>query len=1284
MEVDMSEETAQPFDFERDPEWDNLDKSTDMLNNYWTEKPEGEVNPEQAPQEQPEQSIEEDKFDSIGDATRLVAETALQPVLGVADFASDVVGLVPWLKPIDDWWDENSYRSTHPGHTLLRDASSIIIPTLYGGTLVTGAGKAMVAAKSITLPRYAHTLGKVAAYAGVDTGVAMISSHSKTDDNMSAVLNDWLGWDIPWATRASDSPDVRWKKNVFEAAGFGAGVELLGAAFSFARKTKFIPKDEAADAAIRAKNAAAEQYDNPLSETVERSIAAREAAQNDEMVRALQNDPDGTVYNAFVNDLGPDDAGRAVINTQPDPLMAKVNHTQIQNNIDTLNGRAAPVVDEAFNENLTKAIKGNDRAKLLSNVFERINPKFDAVVDGKTITNAELERGVANLTNSVFGNDISLKDFSTVVEDMKSIVYDNSLLVGQNLKIASRAFQRLYENLFDPNLRQASALIAQQAADNIADTASAIRLIGDSGDPRRQLGIMFDKLNLLGQEVKVNNWLANKVREFKRIRNTGDVDTVVSWMENQTPEFDKYLKNIKQQGTQLNKELSAIARENPHYYKAFVEAYDSSNGKIDTLMKLHEVTRNNIGVLKKGIIDLQPRVPSMLIKQLHAARINSMLGGLAPVRALTGNSMMTAIKPISVFAGAYLQGNTELAKRSLYTYGGIIENFKRGLKVMSDEWQFAKNFPEEAALRGRADLRQAKLEQLEYMDSMAEGWKLGRERGDKGRAAMWNLTKGVSWWNKQPIVRWGVNALYAIDGMTNSFMASGVARAKAHDELFHKFGGSFSDDAFRTLQRDIYDQMFDSKGLLTDEAARYASQEIALNLDSTVVDKLESFIEMVPAARGLFLFPKTGVNAFQLAWTFNPLSSLGLALPKAKRVMQAVTADEKIASLMEHGIKDSINTEMAYQALRSEYIGRQIMGSTVVMGAGIWALNGNMTGHGPQDGAERQRMMRMGWQPQSIKNPITGEWRSYAGFEPFASLMSLTSDIIYQANRVDQAFTEDMFRKAVFAISMNVTNDTFVSGFQPLASLLSGEPHAWSKFFAQTVDQTVPLKGVRSILNNAISPQLRDVNNDFFGYLANGNKFLFPGNQDSYLPNLLDVYTGKPIRGYESITQAANALMPFFKQNSDMEPWRLWILSTGWDGLQKQRINKYTKQPLSTQDRHFINNWIAENAGLEAQMIKLMTENDGFWQKKMQEYHKRRGWKSQAEFPVKEWLVHRVLDDIHDRAFEGAWNALEAYNSQFTTQGRNLRMRNHELNQGHSGSALETQQRIQKLQQMPR
>ena len=36
--------------------------------------------------------------------------------LGTADFVSDAIGIVPWLKPVDDWWDENSPRSNHPVH----------------------------------------------------------------------------------------------------------------------------------------------------------------------------------------------------------------------------------------------------------------------------------------------------------------------------------------------------------------------------------------------------------------------------------------------------------------------------------------------------------------------------------------------------------------------------------------------------------------------------------------------------------------------------------------------------------------------------------------------------------------------------------------------------------------------------------------------------------------------------------------------------------------------------------------------------------------------------------------------------------------------------------------------------------------------------------------------------------------------------------------------------------------------------------------------------------------
>ena len=197
------------------------------------------------------------------------------------------------------------------------------------------------------------------------------------------------------------------------------------------------------------------------------------------------------------------------------------------------------------------------------------------------------------------------------------------------------------------------------------------------------------------------------------------------------------------------------------------------------------------------------------------------------------------------------------------------------------------------------------------------------------------------------------------------------------------------------------------------------------------------------------------------------------------------------------------------------------------------------------------------------------------------------------------------------------------------------------------------------------------------GYLANGSKFLFPGGEESALPDLLDVYTGKPIRFQEPLTAASNAILPYFKQNGGMEPWRQWLLATGWDGLQKIRINKYTGKPLSSRDRYFINNWMAKNAGLKSQIIQLMTRDDGYFDKKMKEFRKVK-----SQVPIKEWVVHQELDNIHDRAYKAAWIALENYNRQFTSQGQLLKMRNHELQQGKSKLAVETQKKILQLQQM--
>ena len=1202
------------------------------------------------------------------------------PALGLIDFASDAVGLVPWLKPIDEWWDKNSPRYNDPAVKLTRDASSIIIPSMYGGSLLVGKVKAATALS--TIPSWGRTLGSVAAWTGVDTSVAMISSHSKTDANMAETLNNWLGWNIPWATRDGDSPDLRWKKNVFDAGMFAGAAELLGVTFSLAKKVKLFPRDEAASTIINAKRKSYTRYPDPATAVVDTQVQARKTAQYEEMVDVLERDPTGSKgYNAFVNDLGEDGIGKAVVDLDVDPLMSKLDNARIQGNIGTTNGRAAPVASMKFQKKLLRAINGNERAQQLDVLFDAISPNFDAVVPNGAkvvrITAEQMNRSIDNLTNAVFAKNLSFREFETLVDDLKSTVFNSNAFLDEKTWIEySKAFKNAYDSFLDPNQMRASAMLTQQTGDSIADIASAAVMLGDDVDLSRQYKMMFDKLNLLDTEMRANEFIFNTAQQYGKLIRTGNERAVISWLNRQSETFDKYLKQIRLGNEDFTNTLWQIAKKDPAYFRPLKSVFAKTNGNVDQIHKLKVYAENKLGVIKKGVIDTQPEVSSVIIKGLHAARIHSLLSGLSAGKAAVGNSLLTTLKPISVFAGAKLTGNDAVFQRAMYTYGGIIENFNRGWKVMQQEWKFASNFPEEAMMRGRADLQIAKMDKLEELEGLAEIW---RRDGDKGKLAMWNMAKGLTWYTNNKFVKYGTNALYAIDGFTNSFMASGMARARAYDETLHMNRGAVHfDDLFNKKQRQLYSQAFDASGMLTDKAAKFASREIALNLDNKVVNSFERFLDYVPAARGVFLFPRTGANAFELGWSFNPVSNIGPAMTRARKTLAATTGEAKMAALLEHGIDAADgNWDIAFETLRSEYIGRQIQGGALIMGVGIMALNGNVTGGGPRDKAERARMISMGWKPFSIRNPITGEWRSYQGIEPFASIIGLTSDIVYEANRVDESITQDALLKLGHAISMNVTGDIFISGFEPLAGLVSQDPSAWTRFFAQQTDMLIPYKGARSILNNIVEPQLKDVNNDYGSMMKNANKFLFGG--DDELPNMIDIYTGKPIRYYEPLTRALNAILPVGKSNGGMEPWRQWLLATGWDGVQKIRRNRFTQQPLSARDRQFVNNWIGHNGRLQEQILDLMTKDDGWYDKKLKEYKNERGFLSQSDLPIKELIVHRELDRIHDRVFELALDELERERENYTEVGREIYNRKRELNQGNIQRAKQTNRKVQTL-----
>ena len=1167
---------------------------------------------------------------------------------GVVDTVMDIGGLVPWLKPADDWYDERfgRQRDKNPWTRTMRDISGIVIPSLTGGGAI--AKGLQGATKGLAISNRTRTLGKIAAEIGVGAGIEAASEQTVEPGNVGTVLEEAFGIQVPWATRDGDTPDKIYQKNMLESvalAGFGGVVE---AALSIRGGNKLIAKNEAAKKAIEAKEIAESKAlkaagGDVVTAKVETDNAVRVAGQTKEAIKRLEADPEGVKgYDAFINEPHEPQA-RVVMNDGADPIDFKADQARIGTNTGTVNGRARPAVTDHYKEDFMLAPDGTARGELLDEVAKGLEPSFDVVIGDRKISAAKVEKSVDAFASAAMSLD--LPEFKKMVTSLKT---QSDTIAGNQVNFLSRdgfntavqAFKKAFDTL-DPEKMRASGVLTGQIGGDVADISRGIELMGDTLDTTRQQELVFNNLKVMLPEIRasqyIDGWRLQADKLAKKANSKEGAEVYAKWMNEQNEVFDIKLKEEKAKSLEFINTLVDISKEKPEFFKPLYREFVKTNGKVDDIDKLMRLAENRIGFIKKAFVDGNPEMPSMLVQELQGVRYNNILTGLAPVRALGGAAIGLVGKPITTLVGSRIAGDSDAFKRALFTFGGVQESIQRGFKVMQEEWKFAVDHPRASMARGREDLDIKSMQDRETMEEMAEIW---RNSGQKGKAAMWDLTKTLYAFNNSFIPRLGINSMYAIDGFVKSMSASMSARARAYDELFDVANGAIDEDAFKNLQQKLYDQAFDKDGVLTDEAAKFASGEINLNLDNKLVSGLEGVMRQFPILKSVFMFPRTGVNALNLASTFNPLGPLGLAVGKARKVLNAASKAEIDEVLADHGL--SGQGMAAFNALKGEYIGRQAMGSAITMGALMMAFNGNLTGNGPQDNAERRRMIAMGAQFLSVKNPLTGEWHSYQGLEPFDTFLGLAGDMVYQLQRSDQAITEDWFRALASSISYNITNKSFLSGFEPLSGLLSGDVGAMNRWFAMMADSTIPLTGVRSILNKAISPGLKEVENNWWNYLANRNKWLPPVNNE--LHNMLDVYTGEQIKYFEPVTAGINSLLPFFKTNGGMEEWRQKLLASGWDGLQRPRTNPTTGEIVKPEEIYFINNWIAQNYNLGERVEATLNKFENMGEAEMKRYAKARGFKSQREFPIKKTLLHRDLTKLHNDAYKLAWRAYESEN----------------------------------------
>ena len=313
--------------------------------------------------------------------------------------------------------------------------------------------------------------------------------------------------------------------------------------------------------------------------------------------------------------------------------------------------------------------------------------------------------------------------------------------------------------------------------------------------------------------------------------------------------------------------------------------------------------------------------------------------------------------------------------------------------------------------------------------------------------------------------------------------------------------------------------------------------------------------------------------------------------------------------------------------LKSEYIGRKLMASGVVTTAAMATVSGNMTGSGAwMSPAEKKRALNANWRPYTIFG------QSYEQAPDWMkTCSSLSSDITMAHFGTEGTAAQDWFGTMRDIISANVSAELFGSEVESLSELMNMGPGNVERYLSGLVDTMLPGAGVRSALNDIIAPQLFDVEDNFQSYLANRNRWL----TSPLLTPATDPFTGNEINGAKyPLEKFMGRFMPFWESAGGEEPWRKWMLGTGWTGLSEAMTNPYTGEKLGPEERQWINDWIGKNGNWDKEMEDMMNWDEGKFEREWKALHGKR-----AQLDIGKSYIHQMLDESKRDNSMQAWDA---------------------------------------------
>jgi len=1142
---------------------------------------------------------------AIAEDPRSATEYFTAPATGILD---TLVGAYNMVMPGYDLPTLPKYQNE--GAQLVRDLSSIVIPGIGMSSVLAKGGKAVAAARSGRLGAFLRD--PFVAWAGSNAAnigggaVADLAAPVQGDVEGQTALGTiketfptWMGW-IPddLVVQEGDNTDTVRLKNITEGGMFGAVGGLIEGLGQLSRglrgmdsATKYVPKNELAEQYF-AKNQPTVNLD--VDETVDNALFKVEGARSEigdynTYLAGSRGELDESSIVFGKDDILFSPAENGIRSVDDMGIVgAAVDVTRIDGNIETVYGRIRNPMSEAalkFSLSETGTIP-----RVMYGLGDqlRLAGDFDYVTTtGKYIDNSKIKNTVDRLTAEML--DMNPNQLKSVLRSFTKIEEGLPVLDKTAEQAVKRTLNKTLKDLADLNQLRAYALTEGAMAGQVSDFAMQMRLNDGTEGMLRTQEQMLDRIEFLMDLRGTTTYAKNKLVQVDNLVNkitglsgkTADQKYARKILDQMTGEYDASLEALEliQADTRgMMQSLRQLSVERPLFLKPLAIAYELTDGNVRSVSELNNYLRHSTGVIRKAFVDGNPEIPSVIMQGFHSTMFNSALSGAkTPIKAVVGNLSTWVFKPSAHVIGAFMQGNRREMDRAMYAYGSVMDTINNAGQYMKQMWVRSAQDP--TAILGRDEIVYKTEAQMDLFKATADA---AAAEGNDGPTILYEIMKNQKDLAEHPWLRIGNRTMGTQDAWLQAVNGQMIARMRAYDKVTENGLKPFSKADADKAAKEIYNQMFDEKGIIKDEQTLSMTADQTFSADNPISKGFQEISQRIPGLKPFLMFTRTPVNSLKYGASFQPV---GAFIDKTKKFdlpfdEQPFVKVERL--LQEEGVDIAkVDPQAEYTRLRNEYKGRAALGASFVMLGVYGYLSGNITGRaGLYDRTKQQARVK-----QNQWKPMTAFGVYYGDIPAVSDWLALTVDVLDNANSLQSYDVEETLRALGHIIGANISERTTLQNVEQFSDVLSGNPASIQRWASNvTFTSQFKVAGALGTMNQLMSPQLKAVENNFYQLLSNR----IPGKTG--LPDKYDWIDGGKVNELGNpLHRIYNALSPFAYHERPSEV-KEYLSQVEWDGHPGAR-SRSDGVPYTKAEQEQINQVMGEDGYFRKEVKRIMKKH---------------------------------------------------------------------------------------------